>query len=230
MMPTGICIAKSTTSAGFSKIYWDLLHLNQSDEWLHTRKELRRQVCSYSSSALALTARIRTPPQQDATINTDLFEAVATTNTLVDLTAKTPRTGSKLESGCASRSARSKRGSWVTQLSVQLSVWPEWISGTFQHTSHHFKLSPSSVSRIQAYEWAQHSDFVGDAVCASHPTLCDAREGIKQSHDHIGVCSALICYHIELHESISLTDPMASMCLCVQPERASRRQVGRTRR
>lgn len=37
MMPTGICIAKSTTSAGFSKIYWDLLHLNQSDEWLHTR-------------------------------------------------------------------------------------------------------------------------------------------------------------------------------------------------
>lgn len=168
---------------------------------------------AYSSSALALTARIRTPPQQDATITTDLYVAVATTNTLVDLTAKTQGTGYKSESGWTSRSARSKRGR-VTQPSVLLastSLWPEWISGTLQRTSPHPMLSQSSVSRMQAYEWAQHSAFVGDAVCASHPTF-EMTERV--SDNHIGVCSALFRYHIGLHESISLTDPMARMCLC----------------
>lgn len=171
-MPTGICIAKVHNERRFLQdLLGSLLHFCALApiRRMPSHKEtsmLIFQLCSGSG-----TARIRTFPQKDATIKTDPYEAVATTNTLVDLTAKTQGAGFKLESGCASRSARSKRGSWVTQPSVLLSLWPEWISGIFQRTSYHPKLSPSSVSRIQAYEWAQHSDFVGAAVCASHPTL-----------------------------------------------------------
>jgi hypothetical protein len=48
--------------------------------------------------------------------------------------------------------------------------------------------------------------------CAQAILPCEMTERV--SDNHIGVCSALFRYHIGLHESISLTDPMARMCLC----------------
>jgi hypothetical protein len=86
---------------------------------------------AYSSSALALTARIRTPPQQDATITTDRYGAVATTNTLVDLTAKTQGTGYKSESGWTSRTAQCATSQYQPLAGVDF-----WHLTAYQSPSH----------------------------------------------------------------------------------------------